>query len=76
MLFRFSEKFGESLPRAMELSPNRIAGLSSQFRNLIVTQLLICHEQQQQAVLRRKPIQRFLNALPKLGRFQAAQRRI
>ena len=58
----------------MEFSAHGVRRLLGKSADLLVTQLLVSHKQQQQAVLGRQTIQRFLDALAQLLDFQDAER--
>jgi len=67
---------GEGFPGAMKLAPDSVGGLFRESGHLVITHLLIGHEQEQQTVFIRQGIKRFLNALPEFLCFQHTQGRI
>ena len=66
----------ERFPGAVQFAAHRIRGLSGQHGDFVITQFLICHQQQQQAVFVGNIIQRRLDAVAEFLDFQNAQRRI
>ena len=56
----------------MKFAADSVTGLPGEFGHLVVPQLLVRHEQEEQAVLLREAIQCLLDPLAKLSRFEAS----
>ena len=67
---------GESFAGAMKLASDGIGGLFRESGHLVITHLLIGHQEEQQAVFIRQRSKRFLNSLTEFLRFQHTQGRI